>query len=324
MTVAAKSNENLSQTIISPNLERMSEGEMKAYKAWIARLILNQEIPRDAIERIIGRQTEREIVLQRDLNEITRQHVDRDAQQHHLEDKIAELQAQLDTAEKEAHTDKLTGLPNRAGFEKRFAEMIRIVQESNDDISFCLAFLDLTGFKTVNDTGGHKVGDGMLAEVGQGLSREFLEVSDDEIEVSTGEYARLAKKASFRETDLIAKTRGPSRLGGDEFTILAPCSETFGEQELRTKIDKVFEVTSHEHEGTTYRVGTNVGIVLINKEQLAKYTPGRLLAQADARMYFDKHGVKPGFFDELFEPDVESVPYHISTMDSESPRTLTR
>ena len=88
----------------------------------------------------------------------------------------------------DAYHDGLTQLPNRVYFEKRLAESIELERHSNR--RFAVLFMDLDGFKSVNDTLGHGVGDKLLQCV-----------SD-----------RLA--ASIREGDLLV------RLGGDEFAVL--------------------------------------------------------------------------------------------------------
>ncbi len=84
--------------------------------------------------------------------------------------------------------DHLTGLPNRRLLEDRLEQLI--VRNLRDDSSFCLFYIDLDGFKLVNDRYGHKVGDGLLIEV----SKRLL--------------------GSVRAMDTVA------RIGGDEFIVL--------------------------------------------------------------------------------------------------------
>jgi diguanylate cyclase (GGDEF)-like protein len=88
-----------------------------------------------------------------------------------------------------AFYDALTGLANRSLFNERLAEVVRVrrkVQSSG------VMFLDLNGFKGINDVYGHDAGDAVLCEFASRM------------------------RASVRESDLCA------RLGGDEFAILAP------------------------------------------------------------------------------------------------------
>ena len=87
-----------------------------------------------------------------------------------------------------AHFDKLTKLPNRAYFYIELEQEIKRVSRYSNSIS--LMFLDLDGFKAVNDTYGHNVGDELLIQVAQRLEK------------------------AVRGTDLVG------RVGGDEFVIL--------------------------------------------------------------------------------------------------------
>ena len=86
-----------------------------------------------------------------------------------------------------AHYDQLTGLPNRTLLLDRLAQAISISSRNNHKIS--LLFIDLDGFKLVNDTFGHNAGDRLLKEVGKRLL------------------------GCIREGDTVA------RLGGDEFVV---------------------------------------------------------------------------------------------------------
>src|ERR1035438_8443014 len=94
-------------------------------------------------------------------------------------------QAELDY---QAHHDPLTGLPNRREFGRRFNEAIERAKLSHDNLA--LFFVDLDGFKMINDTLGHGVGDGVLKAVGERF------------------------RTSIGRNDIVART------GGDEFNIL--------------------------------------------------------------------------------------------------------
>ena len=87
-----------------------------------------------------------------------------------------------------AHYDPLTNLPNRVLFQDRFLHAINMANNENQKVA--LAFIDIDGFKKVNDTKGHPMGDKLLIEVSK-IINSCLEKSDS-----------------------------LSRLGGDEFTIV--------------------------------------------------------------------------------------------------------
>jgi diguanylate cyclase (GGDEF)-like protein/PAS domain S-box-containing protein len=87
-----------------------------------------------------------------------------------------------------AHKDMLTGLANRVSFEIMAGNIINIAKQSKNNIA--LLFIDLDGFKLINDAYGHQVGDEMLSQVARRIER------------------------NLRTTDSV------SRIGGDEFVIL--------------------------------------------------------------------------------------------------------
>ncbi|MFL9841532.1 EAL domain-containing protein [Sphingomonas sp. ST-64] len=88
-----------------------------------------------------------------------------------------------------AHTDPLTGLPNRRHFFARLDACLR-KREAETQAQFCVGVLDLDRFKPINDTFGHAVGDKLLGEIGRRLS-------------------------AYAADDLLI-----ARLGGDEFGVL--------------------------------------------------------------------------------------------------------
>lgn len=111
-----------------------------------------------------------------------------------------------------AHYDLLTGLPNRALFYDRFEQSIE--RNKRNDEKMALLFIDLDGFKTVNDTKGHPVGDKLITQVGHRL------------------------KNIFRQSDTVA------RIGGDEFTIIIENYSNIND--LLTSVNKVLSEVSKE------------------------------------------------------------------------------
>lgn len=120
-----------------------------------------------------------------------------------------------------AHHDALTGLPNRLLFDDRFE---RAIEQARRAQQRCiLLFLDLDGFKGVNDTLGHGVGDELLRAVSIRL-RESLRRSDtlarlggDEFVVLTG--SAQPEDASHLAMKLLAALRDPFDLGGEQIRI---------------------------------------------------------------------------------------------------------
>ena len=153
----------------------------------------------------------------------------------------------------QATHDSLTGLPNRALL---FARMERVYAEGAGDPRrrAGILFIDLDGFKPINDAHGHEVGDQVLTVVAERL------------------------RQSVRPTDTV------SRLGGDEFAVL--CDPLAGDsvcaiaERIRTAIERPIAVG----DGRTVSVGASVGLA----EHPAAGDPRRLLADADADMYATK------------------------------------
>jgi diguanylate cyclase (GGDEF)-like protein/PAS domain S-box-containing protein len=120
-----------------------------------------------------------------------------------------------------AHHDPLTGLPNRLLFDDRFAHAIE--QASREQERCLLMFLDLDGFKAVNDTMGHAVGDELLRIVGERL-RGVLRQSDSLARLGGDEFVILAGSADSDHAAAVAQKildilRSPINLAGEAITI---------------------------------------------------------------------------------------------------------
>lgn len=165
---------------------------------------------------------------------------------------LSELQTVHDEMEHQANHDSLTGLPNRSHF---MARLEAAVAGATDPARrHVVLFMDLDGFKPVNDDLGHDIGDRLLEAV-----------------------------ASRLET--IVGTRGfVARLGGDEFTaLLNPVASPAEAERIATEIR---EATS-----APYRIGTHVVKVAASVGMTysgAGLSAGELLRRADAAMYAAK------------------------------------
>ncbi|MEM9116421.1 MAG: EAL domain-containing protein [Cyanobacteria bacterium P01_F01_bin.56] len=170
--------------------------------------------------------------------------------------------------------DNLTGLANRPCFLQRLELAIK-KQRRSPCKHFAVLFIDLDGFKNVNDTLGHGVGDQLLIQVAQILCR------------------------TVREVDTVA------RLGGDEFTVLLEdCQQLREVIEVTERIQKRFQpaINVQHHEIFT---SASVGIVL----GTSKYQQvAEILRDADVAMYRAKANGKARYavFDEAMYADMLS------------------
>lgn len=171
------------------------------------------------------------------------------------EARILELNARIRQLETLTQTDELTGLLNRRGFD----DVIRrnLSSAARYDETGLLAYIDLNGFKTINDRYGHMTGDAVLRAVGAHL------------------------KKNIRTTDYAA------RLGGDEFAILfvraihKPARERA--KDLVRGISKL-EVTCKSKK---IAINASLGLATYKGDTKAE----SLIEQADRAMYADKkHG----------------------------------
>jgi diguanylate cyclase (GGDEF)-like protein/PAS domain S-box-containing protein len=152
-----------------------------------------------------------------------------------------------------ARTDALSGLPNRARFDEVLAERISSAGPQHDRTA--LAFIDLNGFKAVNDTMGHAAGDDVLRTIASRL------------------------RSSFRPADFIA------RIGGDEFVVLFdvdPMRIVELQQRLQETMESVFKPIAVD--GNVTYTGAAVGVAFLEADDTAQ----SLVKRADNFMYTAK------------------------------------
>lgn len=167
----------------------------------------------------------------------------------------------------EAYHDRLTGLPNRYLLIERLNQIVQSRKNSEEsELPLAVLFLDLNGFKYVNDTFGHEVGDQLLINV------------------------TLRLQNCLREEDMIA------RFGGDEFVILLErLPKKQGAIEVANRIQEVLK-TPIVLNDIEVQVGTSIGIVY-DEGQYSSSDP--ILRDADIAMYRSKNqGVDYIIFDE--------------------------
>lgn len=180
-------------------------------------------------------------------------------------DKEQELSKQL---EHNAYYDVLTNLPNRVLLSDRLQQAMLRANRNNNSIA--IIFLDLDGFKAVNDTYDHYIGDKLLVA----LSTKMKQI--------------------LREEDTL------SRIGGDEFVIILQDIEELVVCEII--LDRLLDVTSQPIviEGKRLQVSSSIGITLYPED----YCVGdgdQLIRHADQAMYIAKQSGKNQyhFFDSL-------------------------
>jgi len=172
---------------------------------------------------------------------------------------ISERKALQQSLEDQLRMDALTGLPNRRELLERLPQAIGRTRRSGK--ASAVLFLDLDGFKAVNDQLGHHAGDELLRQFAQRL------------------------KACLRETDT------PARLAGDEFVVLVEFLDEPQRQvsSLAAKIESVM-VRPFDLLGRSAHVGASIGVAVCHPD--GRETADELLALADHAMYAVKRARK--------------------------------
>jgi diguanylate cyclase len=171
-----------------------------------------------------------------------------------------------------AHYDSLTDIPNRILFRDRLEHAILLAER--DSTNFSLMFIDLNGFKQVNDNFGHDAGDEIIKVCAQRLN------------------------SCLRRSDLVA------RMGGDEFTLLL--QNTDNNRDVALIAEKVIQSISQPTmvKGYEVVVGCSIGIAIYPQAGRDAET---LLKHADMAMYRAKQDVESNyrFFTESMNKDVK-------------------
>ena len=159
--------------------------------------------------------------------------------------KIAELEARADV-------DPLLDIFNRRGFERELARSIAYVKRYGT--AAALLFIDLDGFKAINDRHGHAAGDALLKAVA------------------------LELKAHVRASDVVA------RFGGDEFAVLM---WNLGEAQATAKareLENIIGQIGVPHGAAQLSVGASAGVVALTPDS----NPNAIIDAADKAMYARK------------------------------------
>ena len=238
--------ERITATLVLP----LRTGELPLGFLYLDRIERDRPFARDTVAMAEVAATQASLVIQR-LS---------------LEGMLRQRQGEL---ERIASLDALTGLPNRSAF----LEALRtaLAQATRRGNAAALLYLDLDGFKEVNDALGHDVGDEVLYAMGVRL------------------------RAAVRGSDVIA------RLGGDEFTVVV--GDVVDATEAGRVAEKLLAAVQQPVQvgAATVRLTTSIGIALFPHDAS---DPGELLRQADAAMYRAKADGRDGFRFYTAELDV--------------------
>jgi diguanylate cyclase (GGDEF)-like protein/PAS domain S-box-containing protein len=183
---------------------------------------------------------------------------------------ISQIKAHEAELDKVANYDSLTHLPNRRLLSDRLKQAL--VRSDRTGKSTAICFLDLDGFKSINDQLGHAVGDQVLVGVAHHLS------------------------AVLRADDTLA------RLGGDEFVLLL--SEIATTEECAQILDRVLDAArlAIEADGHVIGVSASIGVSLYPSDNS---DPDLLLRHADMAMYLAKQAGKDRY--QLFDTEIDRV-----------------
>lgn len=194
---------------------------------------------------------------------------------HKLELQARDLEWANYELEQLANHDALTGLPNRFHFEKKLQSA---VASTDDNKRLAIIFVDLDGFKGVNDSIGHKGGD------------RLLQIIADRLKKVVGK---------FTESGFVA------RLGGDEFTVIIDDASFLEDNGLDALSTEMLRCASRPCtiNDSTVAVSASIGYTISTPN---RFDASALLSQADSAMYLAKSAGKnavSAYTSELAEAD---------------------
>jgi diguanylate cyclase len=172
------------------------------------------------------------------------------------EDKIKQLEQELEQISELVHEDQLTGALNRRGLDEAFGR--ESTRADRTESPLCVALLDIDNFKNLNDTRGHHAGDQALVHL---------------INVI---------KETLRPSDLVA------RYGGEEFVIILPDTDLEKAESILTRLQRELTKKFFMHDNERVLITFSAGIALRGQQEDQEDVVGR----ADKAMYQAKKAGK--------------------------------
>jgi diguanylate cyclase (GGDEF)-like protein len=166
-----------------------------------------------------------------------------------LRGQVAQLQARVEELDELAHQDSLIQLPNRRGFMRELERLCARVGRYGNGAA--MLFVDLDGLKMINDTFGHRAGDGALIQVAELLTK------------------------GVRRGDVVA------RIGGDEFGILLDNASETSAHETAARLVELICGCEFSHDGDELPLSVAIGVAMID----GSGSPDEVMARADEEMY---------------------------------------
>lgn len=187
---------------------------------------------------------------------------------------ITSLRIKQEELEHLAHFDALTDLPNRILLSDRLHQAMALSQRSGK--SLAVLYLDLDGFKDINDEYGHNAGDEMLIAVSHNM------------------------KAALRNVDTLA------RIGGDEYALVL--ADVQGPHQCGCMVERILRACAEPVviQGNLLRISASIGVTIYPQDDV---DADQLLRHADRAMYEAKQAGKNRYhiFDSVLDAEVKNL-----------------
>lgn len=191
-----------------------------------------------------------------------------------------------------AYTDVVTKLPNRTVVQHLLDE----VRADNKLNNCSVLFMDINGFKRINDTFGHHVGDELLKQAADRIVLEGLDRTHEQLDMCMSSFGELCNRAP---KDLIV-----ARYAGDEFIAILPGYHD--QSDLKTISDNIAQAFEKPFEckGNHLKVGISIGAARYPEDTV---NPSELVKYSDLAMYEAKRdkGITSAIFQKSMHDEIE-------------------